>query len=142
MAVQQGEKPVGIPDIAESEGLSVAYAAKLLRLLRQGGLVKSVRGAHGGYFLTRPADEISIWQVLLALDGSLYSDDFCRNHAVDKQGCHPQADCSLRHLWAWTDRLMADALGRISVLDIVLGTIDFGAAIEGFSLALEGGVAN
>src|SRR5262245_9399877 len=62
--------PVSISQIADAEGLSPEYTAKLMRELRLGGLVESVRGADGGYRLTRPANEISVWSALQVLGGA------------------------------------------------------------------------
>src|SRR5262245_10561252 len=80
VARHSGEDPITIPEIAGSEGLSPEYAAKLLRALRVAELVTSTRGAGGGYRLARPAREITAWQVVQALGGSLFSKDFCDSH--------------------------------------------------------------
>ncbi len=48
-----------IPEISRAEGISPEYVAKLMRILRRGGLVTSARGAAGGYTLSRPADQIT-----------------------------------------------------------------------------------
>ena len=61
--------PVAISSIARDEGLSREYTAKLMRELRLGGLVESLRGAEGGYRLARPASEISVWSALRVLGG-------------------------------------------------------------------------
>src|SRR6185503_6938810 len=64
-----GGTPVSISQIADAEGLSPEYTAKLMRELRLGGLVDSVRGAEGGYRLARPAEAISVWSALEVLGG-------------------------------------------------------------------------
>ena len=58
------EKGLTIPEISQSEGITIPNAAKLLRLLRLGGFLESSRGQTGGYSLSRPADEIPIGEVL------------------------------------------------------------------------------
>ena len=68
--------PVSISQIAEGEGLSPQYTAKLMRQLRMGELVTSVRGAEGGYRLARPAGEISVWSALQVLGGEFFPDGF------------------------------------------------------------------
>ena len=55
-----------IPGLARAEGLSPPYVAKLMRILRKGGLVKSVRGQAGGYMLTRPLGQIRVAEALAA----------------------------------------------------------------------------
>ena len=74
-------QPRTIQQIADAEGLSPDYAAKLLRELRRGGLVESTRGAAGGYRLARGAGAITAWDAVAALGGSLFPDDFCACHA-------------------------------------------------------------
>src|SRR5262249_12149920 len=71
-----------IPEIAQAEGLSPAPAAKLLAVLRQAGFIESVRGRAGGYHLTRPATEVRLGRVLLALGEPLFDDPgYCERHA-------------------------------------------------------------
>ena len=58
-----------IPEISQAEGVSPAYAAKILRVLRKGGFVKAARGKEGGYTLARPAESIVIGDVMDSLGG-------------------------------------------------------------------------
>ena len=76
------DESVTIPEISQAEALSPAYAAKLLRMLRRGGFIKSARGKAGGYTLARPADQIIIGDVIDGLGGRLFeSKNFCDEHA-------------------------------------------------------------
>ena len=59
-----GEKPVSLTNLVKQTDLSEKYLGQLLIMLRKGGIVESLRGSQGGYFLSRPADEISIKEVL------------------------------------------------------------------------------
>jgi len=70
-----GAGPLTLAEVARDEGLTVAYAAKLVRRLRRAGLVKSILGRAGGYSLSRPAHDISVLDVLTALGGKLYTSD-------------------------------------------------------------------
>ena len=67
-----------IPEISQAEGVSPAYAAKILRVLRKGGFVKAARGKEGGYTLARPAEDIVIGNVMDALGGRLVRKRFLR----------------------------------------------------------------
>ena len=69
-----------IPEISQAEGVSPAYAAKILRVLRKGGFVKAARGKDGGYTLARPADQIVIGDVMDLLGGRLFESSFCDSH--------------------------------------------------------------
>ena len=70
------EGSVTIPEIARIEGLSIPHVAKLMRSLRRGGFVKSVRGQAGGYKLARTSDHINIGEVLAWLGGRLFDPVF------------------------------------------------------------------
>lgn len=126
VARQQGAGPVSIRAVAEAEGLSVEYTAKLLRVLRQGGLVDSTRGATGGYELVRPPAQITVWQAIEALDTPLYSDEFCASHTGQRSSCvHGVAAgstaCSIRVLWQWVDASLRRTLERITLADLAHG---------------------
>ena len=71
LALYSEEEPVSIQSIAKRQNLSESYLEQLVRKMRTAGLVSSVRGAGGGYQLSRPADEISVGDVLRALEGNL-----------------------------------------------------------------------
>ncbi len=88
-----------IPDISRSEGISEAYAGKLLRILRRAGFVKAARGKIGGYTLARPAEEIVVGEVMEALGGPIFREAFCRTHTGQVATCVRSPECSLRGLW-------------------------------------------
>jgi Rrf2 family protein len=112
------DDPVSISQIAESEGLSPEYTAKLMRELRLGELVQSVRGADGGYRLTRPAAQISVWSALQVLGGDFFSERFCDCHPGQRARCVRSSDCSLRALWRTLQQSLRDTLERISLEDL------------------------
>ena len=68
---QSHEAPVSLKAIAEAEGLPLAYLERIVALLKKAHLVESTRGAHGGYRLARPAPEITMDEVVLALEGAV-----------------------------------------------------------------------
>src|SRR6188768_3193019 len=63
--------PVSLKAIAEAENLPLAYCERIAALLKKADLVVSTRGAHGGYVLARPAEEITMDQAVLALEGAI-----------------------------------------------------------------------
>src|SRR5438552_16585784 len=67
---QTPEHPTSLKAIADAEGLPLAYLEQVVARLRKAGLVMSARGAHGGYWLARPAGEISMAAVAQALEGA------------------------------------------------------------------------
>src|SRR5262245_37945955 len=110
-----GPEPITIPEIAAAEGLSPEYAAKLLRALRQADLVVSTRGAGGGYRLARPAREMTAWEVVQALGGSLFPKEFCETHPGQRHDCVHTAGCSIRGLWTAVEGAVRGVLSGVTV---------------------------
>ncbi len=71
LARRDGDGPVSLAEIAEDDGLPLAYLEHLMARLRKSGLVDSRRGARGGYLLARPATEITMAEVVEALEGDI-----------------------------------------------------------------------
>jgi Rrf2 family protein len=108
-----------IPEISRSEGLSVPNVAKLMRILRLGGLVASVRGQAGGYTLSRPADHMSVSEILSLLGGSFYNPHFCDRHAGLERNCAHNGDCSLRLLWSTVQKSLDAILTKTTLRDLL-----------------------
>lgn len=87
-------------EISEREGISVAYANKLLHILRKAGLIKSVRGVNGGFQLSRPANEVTLADVLRALDSFMFETNICESFPGKLKKCiHYSKSCSIRAVW-------------------------------------------
>lgn len=108
-----------IPEISRAEGLSSHYVAKLLRVLRRGGLVKSVRGQSGGYTLARPLNEITVAEAVAVLGGRLYEPDFCDQHVGSEEVCTHTIDCSIRFLWRSVQHVVDQLLSKTTLLDLL-----------------------
>ncbi|MBI1940290.1 MAG: Rrf2 family transcriptional regulator [Acidobacteria bacterium] len=108
-----------IPVLSSLEGISRSYVAKLLRILRRGGYVKSARGQIGGYTLARPANEIVVGEVLALLGGRLYDPDFCDRHAGLELVCANADDCSIRSLWRGVQVVVDHLLSRTTLADLL-----------------------
>lgn len=121
VAAHSGAGPLTIPEIAEAEGLSTEYTGKLMRALRQGGLVQSTRGPGGGYRLVRPANEITPWDVIQALGGPFFKDDFCETHPGNLRDCIHTPDCSVRVLWRRVEGAVRAVLESVSLADLTRG---------------------
>jgi Rrf2 family protein len=118
VARSRGEEPLTIPEIAGAEGLSAEYTAKLMRALRRGGLVVSTRGAGGGYRLARPACEITAWEVLHVLGGSIFPESFCESHPGQRRDCIHSTNCSVRALWRTVEDTVRGVLSKITLADL------------------------
>jgi len=111
-----------IPEIAAAENLSPAYVGKLLAVLRQAGLIESVRGRTGGYHLARPAGEIRLGVVLLALGEPLFDEPgYCERHAGPETAgpCVHQDGCTLRGLWQTLEQWMRHILDQVTLEDLL-----------------------
>lgn len=110
-----------ISEIARAEGLSVPNVAKLMRNLRRGGFVKSVRGQAGGYTLARPPGQMFVGEVLAVLGGRLFEPNFCDLHAGVMQLCTHTIDCSIRSLWRTVQLTVDQVLSKVTLEDLLSG---------------------
>src|SRR5579864_4340632 len=82
LRLARADASLTLPELADAEGLSVPHVAKLMAVLRQAGLVDSVRGRAGGYLLAKAPEEIRLGSLLLTLGEPLFDEaDYCQKHA-------------------------------------------------------------
>jgi Rrf2 family protein len=118
-ACAEASDSLTIPEIAEREGLSTAYVAKLLNLLRQAGLINSARGRSGGYTLGRPRDQISVQEVLGALGSPTWESASCSRYSGTLQMCVRSTSCAVRSLWGTIDTMVNQLLRSITLADLL-----------------------
>lgn len=126
---------MSIPQLSEAEGLSSHYIAKLTRLLRISGFIKSTPGHKGGYLLSRPAIAININEVLKALGGALFDPEFCGSHAGALRLCTNSVDCSARSLWQMIQLTLDQLLDKITLHDLVNSEEESSATLRNLLLA-------
>lgn len=110
---------ITIPEISKAEGLSIHNVAKLCRILRIGGLIKSSRGQFGGYTLAAPANEIYLDRVVEVLGGRLFEKKFCEDHTGILNLCTNSVDCSIRSLWQIIQVSIDSVLGKLTLKDLI-----------------------
>jgi Rrf2 family protein len=110
---------ITIPEIAVAEGLTAAYAAKMMRLLLKGGIVTSTRGHQGGYRLAKPPAEVTVAAVMDALGTGLFPDGFCVDHRGGRNACVHSGQCAIRSVWSSLDVIIREALGGITLGDLL-----------------------
>jgi len=118
LARHEGSEPVRIQEIADAEGLSPEYVAKLMRILRNGGIVSSTRAAAGGYHLKRVPSAITLWEAIEVLGGPFFHDSFCDSHPGSLRDCVHTTDCAIRATWRSISGLLRTALSAITVEDL------------------------
>jgi len=115
LAQTYGQGTIMVREIAERQHLPVTYLEQLMVPLRKAGLVSAVRGAHGGYTLTRPPMEITIGEIVTALEGPIDLAE-CPNAA----GCCGQPDiCALRDLWADAGQVLSRFFDGMTLATLV-----------------------
>jgi len=109
---------LSIPQLSEAEGLSKPNVSKLTRILRIEGLINSTKGHVGGYVLARPAANITVNDILKALSGRLFDQEFCINHTGVMKICSNSVDCSIRSLWTIVQSAIDKLLDKITLADL------------------------
>ena len=115
------DESLTISEISRAEGISVPHTAKLMRILREGGLVTSERGQAGGYTLIRPPESITAKQAIQVLGGDLYGGEFCGRFSGHEDHCTHSIDCSIRSLWRAVQAVVDQLLNRTSLRDLMCG---------------------
>jgi len=113
VATATEDAPISAQTIAELEGLSLPHTQKMLRILSQGGLVDSKRGAYGGYFAVRPAEEVSVGDVMRVLGGFLEVEELCGRHTGELEVCRHACDCTIRPVWSHISRFVMSTMDRL-----------------------------
>lgn len=112
---QAEEAVLNAAALAARAHLPAPSVSKILQLLLKSGLLESVRGAGGGYKLTRPADEISIRDIIVALEGPIALTE-C---SLDHSNCEQQEHCNTRGNWHLINQVVRGTLGDISLADMI-----------------------
>jgi Rrf2 family protein len=118
LARHTGDGPVTGREIAVRERLPGDYVEQIMLKLRRAGIVKSTRGAHGGYRLARPANEISVRDVMNASEHSTF-DVHCGTHPVEEERCSAAQDCSIRPVWMLLQRRIDEVLESVRLSDLL-----------------------
>ena len=113
-----GGAPVAARELADAERLPADYVEQILLRLRRAGLVESVRGAKGGYYLARGPSEISVRDVMTASEHQTFEIN-CEAHPVDAERCSPAGLCSIRPVWVALQQRVDGLLASITLADLM-----------------------
>ena len=105
-----------IGSIARRRGLSVKYSERLIKELKEQGLVVSIRGAHGGYCLGRDAGEITVREVLQAEEGELAPVECLTRETDCGIDCNT---CATREIWSQIWQIILDTAQEVTIGDII-----------------------
>jgi Rrf2 family protein len=118
LAQRHGRGPASLTEIAEQEDLPRAYLEQLVINLRDADLVRSTRGAHGGYELARPPEEIQMSDVLRALEGPI-APMICVTDDPGHSTCSRTGYCTVNFMWIRVRDAIAGALESMTLADLV-----------------------
>lgn len=118
LARRYGEGPIPLKEVAEIESLSEAYLEQLVSELRKAGLVRSVRGAQGGYLLARKPSSITAGDIIRVLEGPI-GPVHCVVELPGADICNCAESCVERLLWQRLRDSMAQVLDSISLADLM-----------------------
>ena len=110
--------PVSVRDLAERTGLPQPYLEQILLNLKGAGLVRSKRGVGGGYVLARPVEEVTLAEIVAAVDGPIVAGDFGEPHMDG--ACDHEGQCVLLGVWADVGNHMREHLSSFTLADMVL----------------------
>lgn len=115
LALEYGKAPLQIKTIAEREDISNKYLEQLIAMLKASGLVRSIRGPHGGYVLAKPPEDVQIKEVFLTLEGPMVPAE-CLEHP---EYCPRCMDCVTRQIWKDIQDAIMGVLESVTLADLV-----------------------
>ncbi len=110
-------EPVSISSIATRQGISERYLEQLMTLLKKAGIIKSIRGAAGGYVLAKEVADISVGDVLRALEGSLEPVECAAFHGGES--CEAAGGCVTKYVWQRINESINKTVDEISLKQLV-----------------------
>lgn len=114
LALRQDDGPVALASISERQKISLSYLEQLFGKLRRHGLVVSVRGPGGGYCMAKPTSEVSVADVIRAVDEALDA-----TRCGGQSNCHDEETCMTHLLWTNLTNRMLDYLSSVSLAELV-----------------------
>ena len=114
LALKHGKGPIFLKEVSRSQEISEKYLGQIIMPLKAAGLVKSYRGAHGGYTLQRDPEKITVREIVSTLEGDLNLVECVTNPA----SCNRFAVCVTQQVWCQVARAIAETLEGITLADL------------------------
>jgi len=119
LALHYGEGALPLKTISQNQGISENYLEQLMGTLRKAGLVKSVRGAQGGYMLAKPPCSVTIGAIITAMEGPIALVDCLLDEAdAENAYCGRAGACVTRSVWAKVCDSISRVLDNITLKDL------------------------
>lgn len=118
LALHYGQGPISLKSVAQRQGISEHYLEQLMGTLRKAGYVKSVRGAQGGYTLTKEPDQITVGDIIRIMEGPIAPVDCLLSDQQGNHYCDRAGICVTRGVWAKVRDSISHVLDSISLADL------------------------
>jgi Rrf2 family transcriptional regulator, cysteine metabolism repressor len=118
LAKHYGKGPVSMTEISKKQDIPVKYLEQIIIPLKKANLVLSIRGPKGGHMLSRPPDQINVWEVLLLLESKLTFVDCLTNESA----CENAGNCVVRPLWARAYEAVMNLFQETTLKDLLVST--------------------
>lgn len=116
LATYNNGEPVSVKDIAKRQGISEKYLEQIISMLNKASLVKSIRGAHGGYVLNYPPEKYTVGIILRAVEGDMAPTDCVGENGIS---CDNKSTCASYRLWEKLNTALNGVLNGVTLADMV-----------------------
>ena len=115
LGLRFGDGPVLLKDISRGQEISLKYLGQLIIPLKIAGLIKSTQGSHGGYYLARPPENISLSQIIRAVEGTLAFTECVESPDI----CYRSGNCVAHDIWEDASKQFNNMLNSITLADML-----------------------
>ena len=115
LALRFGKGPVLLKDISKKQDISLKYLGQLIIPLKIAGLIKSTRGSHGGYFLAKSPEDIRLFEIIRAVEGSIAFTECVESPDI----CYRSGKCVAHDIWEDASKQFNNMLNSISLSDMI-----------------------
>ena len=115
MAQNYGKGPIQLGEIARRQAISLKYLEQIIRPLKRAGYIQSFRGSKGGHILARPAEKITVGEIVALLEGGAFLTGCSRN----SEHCERIDKCVTRVVWMEASKAMFSRLNQITFADLL-----------------------
>ncbi|MCR5375048.1 MAG: Rrf2 family transcriptional regulator [Lachnospiraceae bacterium] len=119
IAIYSEEEPVSLAEVAKRQDISISYLEQLMTKLKKANLVEAVRGASGGYVLSRKPEDISVGDVLRALEGDLSPVECATEEESCEHSCGAVGHCTTRLVWKKINDSVNDTINNIFISELI-----------------------
>lgn len=115
--------PISVSEVSEAEHLPKDYVEQIFVRLRKGGIIKSIKGIYGGFVLAKEPGQVTLKQVIEALEGDVF-EVFCSPRLRERIVCGHFSKCSIRPFWRKLEQLIDDFLSSVTLASLIENEAD------------------